>query len=83
MLLFKCQISCWQLKKIFDVNHRIKFALFSAILDGKQSPPYVDPNTATGYDQNQIPFQPPIVVPAASFPKGNIFNEFINKDIET
>jgi hypothetical protein len=51
------------------------FALF--YLDGKQSPPYIDSNTRQGYDQHQISFQPPPVTPHASFPKGNIFHEFI------
>lgn len=35
----------------------------------KQTPPFVDPNTTHGFDQNQMAFQPPPVVPLASFPK--------------
>jgi len=35
----------------------------------KQSPPYVDPNTAAGHEQNQISFQPPPVIPHGSFPR--------------
>jgi len=54
--------------------------LFHVVIDDKQSPPYVDANTATGYEQNQISFQPPPVIPHASFPKGNICNKNEIKD---
>lgn len=37
----------------------------------EQMPPYVDPNTVPGYGPSQTPFQPPPVIPHASFPKGN------------
>jgi hypothetical protein len=58
------------LKRYSYANQTIKFSPFHAVLDGKQSPPYVDPNTTPGYDQHPISFQPPPVTPHASFPKG-------------
>ncbi|UJR34090.1 hypothetical protein I4U23_021500 [Adineta vaga] len=63
-------------------------------LVAKQTPPYVDPNIAAGFEQNQVSLQsslappPPPVVPRDQFPKneeevaawGN-FNGFGNKEI--
>ncbi len=64
----------------FVIDRTITFSLFHVVIDDKQSPPYVDPNTATGYEQNQISFQPPPVIPHATLPKGNICNKNEIKD---
>jgi len=60
----------------FVIDRTVAFSLFHVVADGKKSPPYVDPNTAPGYEQNQTSFQPPpVIIPHASLPKGNIWNK--------
>ena len=44
--------------------------VFNIFLAAKQTPPYVDPNIAAGYEQNQMSSQPPPPVePRDEFPK--------------